>query len=74
MGINVIFYYLFMLWYLVGFSEVDLFIIIVVILVVNVLVILVVIVLVDKIGCKLLLVVGLVGMVLILGVMVWCFL
>ena len=66
-GINVIFYYSNVLWQAVGFTEADSFVITVITSVTNVVVTVVAITLVDRVGRKLLLIVGSAGMTLTLG-------
>jgi sugar porter (SP) family MFS transporter len=72
-GINVIFYYSTTLWQAVGFSESNSFIISVITSVTNMAVTVVAIALVDKIGRRILLLCGSVGMFLALGAMTLAF-
>ncbi len=66
-GINVIFYYSSALWQQVGFSESDALIITVITSVTNIVVTLVAIAVIDKVGRRVLLLVGSAGMALSLG-------
>ncbi|WP_277452104.1 sugar porter family MFS transporter [Janibacter sp. DB-40] len=68
-GINVIFYYSSMLWQSVGFTEEDALLQTVITSVTNIVVTLIAIALVDKIGRRLLLIIGSAGMTVCLGVM-----
>ncbi|WEV79482.1 sugar porter family MFS transporter [Janibacter cremeus] len=68
-GINVIFYYSSMLWQSVGFTEEDALLQTVITSVTNIVVTLIAIALVDKIGRRLLLLIGSAGMTVCLGVM-----
>ncbi|WP_338748090.1 sugar porter family MFS transporter [Janibacter alittae] len=68
-GINVIFYYSSLLWQSVGFTEEDALLQTVITSVTNIVVTLVAIALVDKIGRRLLLLIGSAGMTVSLGVM-----
>lgn len=68
-GINVIFYYSSMLWQSVGFTEEDALLQTVITSVTNIAVTLVAIALVDRIGRRLLLIIGSAGMTVCLGVM-----
>lgn len=72
-GINVIFYYSNILWEAVGFKESQSFQISVFTSIVNIVVTVVAIALVDKIGRKLLLLIGSIGMAVSLGAMAVCF-
>lgn len=72
-GINVIFYYSSLLWQSVGFTEADALQQTVITSVTNILVTLVAIALVDKIGRRLLLIIGSAGMTVCLGVMAFVF-
>src|SRR5690625_1367453 len=72
-GINVIFYYSSTLWQAVGFTEEDALTQTVITSVTNIVVTLIAIALIDKIGRKLLLTIGSVGMFVSLGVMAWVF-
>ncbi|MFC6006899.1 sugar porter family MFS transporter [Angustibacter luteus] len=72
-GINVIFYYSTTLWQAVGFSESNSFVISVITSVTNVAVTVIAILLVDKIGRRILLLVGSVGMAVSLGAMTLAF-
>jgi sugar porter (SP) family MFS transporter len=72
-GINVIFYYSTTLWQAVGFSESDSFVISVITSVTNMAVTVVAIALVDKIGRRILLLCGSVGMFVALGAMTLAF-
>ena len=72
-GINVIFYYSNILWEAVGFKESQSFQISVFTSIVNIAVTVVAISLVDKIGRKLLLLIGSIGMAISLGAMALCF-
>ncbi|GAA2001694.1 sugar porter family MFS transporter [Brevibacterium samyangense] len=72
-GINVIFYYSNTLWQSVGFSENDSFTITVITSVTNIVVTIVAILLIDRIGRRLVLLVGSAGMFLSLGLMTVCF-
>ncbi|MFD1716963.1 sugar porter family MFS transporter [Georgenia deserti] len=72
-GINVIFYYSTTLWRSVGFEESDALTISVITSVTNIVVTIVAILLVDKVGRRLMLLVGSVGMTLSLGVMAFSF-
>ncbi len=66
-GINVIFYYSSALWQQVGFSESDALVITVITSVTNIVVTLVAITMIDKVGRRILLLVGSAGMALSLG-------
>ncbi len=68
-GINVIFYYSSTLWQQVGFSEADSLVITVITSVTNIVVTLAAIAVIDKVGRRLLLLVGSAGMVASLGTM-----
>ena len=68
-GINVIFYYSSTLWQPVGFSESDALVITVITSVTNIVVTLVAIALIDKIGRRILLLIGSAGMAVTLGTM-----
>ncbi len=72
-GINVIFYYSSMLWQSVGFTEEDALLQTVITSVTNIVVTLVAIALVDKIGRRVLLVIGSGGMTVSLAVMAFVF-
>ena len=72
-GINVIFYYSTTLWESVGFSEDDAFLTSTITSVTNIVVTVVAILLVDKIGRRLLLLVGSAGMFVMLGLMAVAF-
>ncbi|WP_297082342.1 sugar porter family MFS transporter [uncultured Demequina sp.] len=72
-GINVIFYYSTTLWQSVGFDESDAFLTSTITSVTNVVVTIVAIALVDKIGRRLLLLIGSAGMTVSLGVMAVAF-
>ncbi|SMC84821.1 sugar porter family MFS transporter [Janibacter indicus] len=72
-GINVIFYYSSTLWQSVGFTEDDALKQTVITSVTNIVVTLVAIALIDKIGRRLLLLIGSTGMTASLGVMAWIF-
>jgi sugar porter (SP) family MFS transporter len=72
-GINVIFYYSSTLWQSVGFTEDDALKQTVITSVTNIVVTLVAIALIDKIGRRLLLLIGSGGMTASLGVMAWVF-
>ncbi|WP_435748471.1 sugar porter family MFS transporter [Microbacterium sp. PMB16] len=72
-GINVIFYYSTTLWQSVGFGESQALLITVITSVTNIVVTIVAILLVDKIGRRIMLLVGSVGMTLTLGLMALAF-
>ena len=72
-GINVIFYYSTTLWRAVGFTEQDALTQTVITSVINIAVTIVAILLIDKIGRRLLLMIGSTGMALSLGTMAWTF-
>jgi len=72
-GINVIFYYSNALWQQVGFSESDALTITVITSVTNIVVTLVAIATIDKVGRRILLLVGSAGMALSLGTLAWTF-
>jgi MFS transporter, SP family, sugar:H+ symporter len=72
-GINVIFYYSSALWQQVGFSEQDSLTITVITSVTNIVVTLIAIATVDKVGRRLLLLVGSAGMAVSLGTMAYIF-
>ncbi|WP_151526393.1 sugar porter family MFS transporter [Serinicoccus kebangsaanensis] len=72
-GINVIFYYSSTLWQAVGFTEEDALTQTVITSVTNIVVTVVAIALIDKIGRRLLLIIGSSGMFLSLGTMAWIF-
>ncbi|PWD50261.1 MFS transporter [Serinibacter arcticus] len=72
-GINVIFYYSTTLWQSVGFDESDALRISVITSVTNIVVTIVAILLVDRVGRRLMLLVGSVGMTLSLGIMALAF-
>ncbi|SEL54651.1 MFS transporter, sugar porter (SP) family [Blastococcus sp. DSM 46786] len=72
-GINVIFYYSTALWQQVGFSESDALTITVITSVTNIVVTLVAIATIDKVGRRILLLVGSAGMALSLGTLAWTF-
>ncbi|MFK5635233.1 MULTISPECIES: sugar porter family MFS transporter [unclassified Ornithinimicrobium] len=72
-GINVIFYYSSTLWQAVGFTEEDALTQTVLTSVTNIVVTLVAIALIDKIGRRVLLLIGSAGMFVSLGAMAWIF-
>ncbi|WP_334151262.1 sugar porter family MFS transporter [Microbacterium sp.] len=72
-GINVIFYYSTTLWQSVGFGESEALLITVITSVTNIVVTIVAILLVDKVGRRIMLLVGSVGMTLTLGLMALAF-
>lgn len=72
-GINVIFYYSTTLWQSVGFDESDALTITVITSVTNIVVTIVAILLVDKVGRRIMLLVGSVGMAVTLGLMALAF-
>ena len=72
-GINVIFYYSSTLWQAVGFTEEDALTQTVITSVTNIVVTLVAISLIDKIGRRVLLLIGSAGMFVSLGLMAWIF-
>ena len=72
-GINVIFYYSSTLWQAVGFTEEDALTQTVITSVTNIVVTIVAIALIDKIGRRVLLMIGSAGMFLTLGTMAWIF-
>ncbi|USQ74821.1 sugar porter family MFS transporter [Ornithinimicrobium cryptoxanthini] len=72
-GINVIFYYSSTLWQAVGFTEDDALTQTVLTSVTNIVVTVVAIALIDKIGRRVLLLIGSAGMFLSLGTMAWAF-
>ncbi|WP_010149461.1 sugar porter family MFS transporter [Serinicoccus profundi] len=72
-GINVIFYYSSTLWQAVGFTEEDALTQTVITSVTNIVVTIVAIALIDKIGRRVLLLIGSGGMFLTLGTMAWIF-
>ncbi|MGF2949515.1 sugar porter family MFS transporter [Microbacterium alcoholitolerans] len=72
-GINVIFYYSTTLWRSVGFDESDALTITVITSVTNIVVTIIAILLVDRVGRRLMLLVGSVGMALTLGLMAVAF-
>lgn len=72
-GINVIFYYSTTLWRSVGFDESDALTITVITSVTNIVVTIIAILLVDRVGRRLMLLVGSVGMTLTLGLMAVAF-
>jgi MFS transporter, SP family, sugar:H+ symporter len=72
-GINVIFYYSTALWQQVGFSESDALTITVITSVTNIVVTLVAIATIDRVGRRILLLVGSAGMALSLGTLAWMF-
>lgn len=72
-GINVIFYYSSTLWQAVGFTESDALTQTVITSVTNIVVTVVAIALIDRIGRRVLLLVGSAGMAVSLGVMAWVF-
>lgn len=72
-GINVIFYYSTTLWQSVGFGESEALLITVITSVTNIVVTIVAILLVDRVGRRIMLLVGSVGMTLTLGLMALAF-
>ncbi len=72
-GINVIFYYSSVLWRAVGFGESESLLITVITSVTNIVVTIVAIMLIDKLGRKMLLLIGSAGMALTLGTMAFIF-
>lgn len=72
-GINVIFYYSTTLWQSVGFGESEALLITVITSVTNIVVTIVAILLVDKVGRRIMLLVGSVGMTISLGLMALAF-
>lgn len=72
-GINVIFYYSTTLWQSVGFGESEALLITVITSVTNIVVTIVAILLVDKVGRRIMLLVGSVGMTITLGLMALAF-
>ncbi|MFX0538597.1 sugar porter family MFS transporter [Ornithinimicrobium sp. Y1847] len=72
-GINVIFYYSATLWQSVGFTEQDALAQTVITSVTNIVVTIVAIALIDKIGRRVLLLIGSVGMTITLGALAWIF-
>ncbi|WP_102193610.1 sugar porter family MFS transporter [Microbacterium aurantiacum] len=72
-GINVIFYYSTTLWQSVGFGEAQALLITVITSVTNIVVTIIAIMLVDKVGRRVMLLVGSVGMTLTLGLMALAF-
>ncbi|ANS79893.1 Glucose/mannose:H+ symporter GlcP [Serinicoccus hydrothermalis] len=72
-GINVIFYYSSTLWQAVGFTEEDALTQTVITSVTNIVVTIVAIALIDKIGRRVLLMIGSAGMFVTLGTMAWIF-
>lgn len=72
-GINVIFYYSSALWQQVGFSEADALTITVITSITNIVVTLVAIATIDKVGRRVLLLIGSAGMAVSLGALAWVF-
>jgi MFS transporter, SP family, sugar:H+ symporter len=72
-GINVIFYYSSALWQQVGFSEADSLTITVITSITNIVVTLVAISTIDKVGRRVLLLIGSAGMAVTLGTLAWVF-